>query len=197
MAWLTWAGTFAYLIHQFEEHAIDLDGTVYAFRGVLCAQVGFSDPQTCPVPVAFVTAVNIAAVWVAGPLSALLAVRWPAIGLSFFAIPAINLLAHAGPAILSQRYNPGLLTAVVLFLPLSAIAFAAALTRYHLGLRSILATLFAGIVLHAVLMGSLMAFIHGQIGLGTLLVLQIVNPFLSALIVVTVTGRRGIRRFAA
>lgn len=194
MVWLTWAGTFVYLVHQFEEHGIDLMDHAYAFRGVLCANVGFPDPNACPVPPSFITTVNVAAVWLAGPLSALLAARWPVIGLSFFAIPAINLFAHAGPAILSGRYNPGLLTALVLFLPLCLVVFAAAVSRYHLGVRSIFATLFAGVVLHLVLMTSLVAFIDGRIGLEALLLLQIANPFLSALIVVLLAGRAGSTR---
>jgi len=191
MTWLTWAGTFVYLVHQFEEHGIDATDHAYAFRGFLCAAVGFPDPNACPVPLSFITVVNVAAVWFVGPLSALLAPRWPAIGLSFFAIPAINLFAHAGPAVLSGRYNPGLVTALVLFLPLCLIAFAAAVTRYGLGLRSIFATLFAGVVLHIVLMTSLMTFIDGRLGLEGLILLQIANPFLSILIVVLLAGRGG------
>jgi hypothetical protein len=191
MAWLTWAGTFVYLVHQFEEHGIDATNNAYAFRGFLCGAVGFADPEACPVPLSFITAVNVAAVWIAGPLSALLAARWPVIGLSFFAIPAVNLLAHAGPAVLSGRYNPGLVTALVLFLPLCLIVFAAAVTRYQLGVRSIFATLFAGVALHLVLMTSLMAFIDGRIGLEVLLLLQIANPFFSALIVAALAGRGG------
>ncbi len=194
MAWLTWAGTFVYLVHQFEEHGIDATGHAYAFRGFLCAGVGFADPNACPVPFSFITTVNVAAVWLAGPLSALLAARWPVIGLSFFAIPSINLFAHAGPAVMSGHYNPGLLTALALFLPLCLIIFAAALSRYGLGVRAILVTLFAGVALHIVLMTSLMAFIDGRIGLETLLLLQVVNPFLSAIIVVLLAGRSGSTR---
>jgi hypothetical protein len=197
MVWLTWAGTFVYLVHQFEEHGVDAADHVYAFRGFLCAAVGFPDPETCPVPRSFITAVNVAAVWLAGPLSALLAARWPVIGLSFFAIPAINLFAHAVPAVLARHYNPGLLTAVVLFLPLCLIVFAAAVSRYHLGVRSILATLFAGVVLHLVLMTSLMTFIDGRLSLEGLLLLQVANPFLSALIVTVLTGRGGGARRSA
>src|SRR5688572_6310314 len=148
MGWLTWAAVFAYLLHQFEEHGIDAQGNAYAFRGFLCGELGFVDPKSCLIPLAFITTVNVAAVWIAGPLSAVLASRWPVIGLSFFAIPAGNLFAHLIPAVLSQSYNPGLVTALALFLPLSLIAFAAALTRYHLGVRAVLATLFAGVVLH-------------------------------------------------
>jgi hypothetical protein len=196
IGWLTWAAVCAYLLHQFEEHGIDAQGRVYAFRGVLCGEVGFSDAATCPVPVVFITAVNIAAVWIVGPLSALLAARWPVIGLSFFAIPTANLFAHVLPALTGQNYNPGLVTALALFLPLSLLAFAAALTRYHLGMRAVLATLFAGGVVHALLMGSLLSYVNGRFGLDTLLLIQIVNPLLSALLVVILSGRRVVRRFA-
>ena len=196
LVWLTWAAVFAYLVHQFEEHGVDVQDRVYAFRGFLCGEIGFADPDTCPVPLSFITAVNIAGIWVAGPLSALLAARWPVIGLSFFAIPAVNLFGHALPALTLQQYNPGLVTAVVLFLPLSLLAFATAITRYHLGVRAVLATLFAGAVLHAILMGSLMSFVNGRLSVETLLLLQIANPLLSALLVVILSGRRVVRRFA-
>jgi len=196
IGWLTWAAVCAYLLHQFEEHGIDAQGKVYAFRGVLCGEIGFADANSCPIPVAFITVVNVAAVWVAGPLSALMAARWPVIGLSFFAIPATNLFAHAVPAIASQGYNPGLVTALTLFLPLSLLAFAAAITRYHLGVRAVLAALFAGTVVHALLMGSLLSYVNGRFGLDTLLLLQVANPLLSALLVVILSGRRVARRFA-
>ena len=196
LVWLTWAAVFAYLVHQFEEHGIDAQEKVYAFRAFLCGEIGFADANSCPVPLAFITVVNVTAVWVAGPLSALLAARWPVIGLSFFAIPAVNLFAHVFPALTLQSYNPGLFTALALFLPLSLLAFAAALTRYHLGVRAVLATLFAGAVLHAILMGSLMSFVSGRLDLDTLLLLQIANPLLSALLVVILSGRRVVRRFA-
>jgi len=196
LVWLTWAAVFAYLVHQFEEHGIDAQAKAYAFRGFMCGEIGFTDLNACPVPVAFITAVNVAAVWIAGPLSALLAARWPVIGLSFFAIPAVNLFAHIFPALTLQSYNPGLFTALALFLPLSLLAFAAAITRYHLGVRAVLATLFAGAVMHAVLMGSLMSFVNGRIDLDTLVLLQIANPLLSALLVVILSGRRIVRRFA-
>jgi len=196
MVWLTWAIVFAYLLHQFEEHGIDAQGRGYAFRGFLCGQIGFDDPASCPIPLTFITTVNIAAVWIAGPLSVVLAGRWPVVGLSFFAIPAGNLFAHLIPAALSQSYNPGLLTALALFLPLSLIAFAAAMTRYHLGVRAVLASLFAGAVLHAILMGSLVSFVNGRLGLDELLIVQVANPLLAVVLVVILSGRRVVRRFA-
>jgi len=54
----------------------------------------------------------------------------------------------------------------------------------------------AGVILHAVMIGSLLGYIRGTIGLDLLVAIQIANPVLSALIVVLGAGRRSVRRFA-
>ena len=33
MVWLTWAGAFAYLVHQFEEHGVDPDPVIVVYLG--------------------------------------------------------------------------------------------------------------------------------------------------------------------
>jgi hypothetical protein len=184
LVWLAWAGTLAYLMHQFEEHGVDAHGHAYAFRGFMCATLGFADAHLCPVPTSFITAVNIAAVWLAGPAAALLGRRWPLIALSFFSIPFVNLFGHLAPALIEGAYNPGVVTSIVLFLPLSLWAFRVALGRYRLGWRAVAATVLAGVVLHAVMIGSLEAFIAGWIGVVLLDAIQVLNPVLAALIVV-------------
>jgi hypothetical protein len=105
IVWLTWLATCAYLVHQFEEPGIDALGAAYAFRSSLCDVLGYPNPDTCPVPTAFVTSVNVCAVWFAGPVSALLGRRWPAIALSFFAVTAVNFLAHLAPAVAKAAYS--------------------------------------------------------------------------------------------
>ncbi len=190
LVWLAWAGMLAYLVHQFEEHGIDAEGRHYAFRAFLCAGVGFVDPKSCLVPYSFITSVNVAAVWLAGPAAALLGRRWPALGLAYFAIPFVNMFAHLGPSLTSGTYNPGEATAVVLFLPLSLWAFYVALARYRLGWHAIIATVAAGVVLHAILMGSLLAFLRGLIGSTELDVIQYLNPLIAGLIVYAVTKKR-------
>ena len=190
MVWLAWAATLVYLLHQFEEHGIDAEGVPYAFRGLLCASFGFADATTCPIPEAFITAVNIPVVWMAGPISALLGYRWPAIALSYFSVPAVNAIAHIGPAMAAGSYNPGLLTAVLLFLPLSLWTFRIALRRPGLGLRAVAATIVGGVVLHAVLMLSLKAYLAGWLGETALLAIQIVNPVIPMLLVAAVVPRR-------
>ena len=58
IGWLTWAAVCAYLLHQFEEHGIDAQGDTYAFRGVLCANIGFANAGTCPVPTTQTPTIN-------------------------------------------------------------------------------------------------------------------------------------------
>ena len=60
----------------------------------------------------------------------------------------------------------------------------------------VLATMVAGVALHVILMASLLGYLRGTIGLDGLLAIQIVNPLLSAVIVIVGSGRRSVRRFA-
>lgn len=182
VVWLTWAATAAYMLHQFEEHGIDARGVHYAFRGALCATFGFGDIAECRVPEAFITAVNIPVVWIAGPVCALLGRRWPAIALGYFGVLAINAIAHIAPAIKDGVYNPGLLTSVLLFLPLSLWTMWVALFRPRLGMPAIAAMLLGGVIVHAVLFLSLKAYLDGMLGGYALLAVQIVNPALLILV---------------
>ncbi len=193
LVWLAWAGTLAYLLHQFEEHGIDADGAHYAFRGFMCATLGFPDPKTCPVPLSYITSVNVAAVWLAGPAAALLGRRWPALALSYFSIPFINFLGHTVPFLINGAYNPGVLTAILVFLPLSLWAFRVALVRYQLGWSTVLATVFAGVILHAILLLSVKAYIAGLIGIVVLDVIQVINPLIAG-VIVFLAGQRASRR---
>ncbi len=190
LVWLAWAGTWIYLVHQFEEHGVDAEGVHYAFRGFLCAQLGLGDARTCVTPYSFITSVNVAAVWLAGPAAALLGRRWPVLALAYYSVVFTNAFAHIVPGLSQGAYNPGALTALVLFLPLSLWAFYVALTRYRLGWRAIVATVVAGVALHAILLGTLLAYVGGWIGVVTLDVIQIINPAIAGLIVFLLARRR-------
>ncbi|MBS7545373.1 HXXEE domain-containing protein [Ancylobacter oerskovii] len=191
--WLAWAAMAAYLIHQFEEHGIDAEGAHYAFRGMLCGTFGHADAASCPIPPAFITAVNIPVVWVAGPAYALLGRHRPALALAFFSVPAVNAVAHIGPALAERSYNPGLLTAALLFLPLSLWAFRVALATPGLGARAVIATLAGGVLLHAVLLLSLKAYLAGLIGETALIAVQVANPAIPGLLMAAVMRGRTLR----
>jgi VanZ family protein len=87
------------------------------------------------------------------------------------------------------RSAAGLLTAIVIFLPLSLWVFHVALSRYRLGWRAVVATIAAGVVYHAIMIGSLPVFLAGRIGVLVLDAIQVINPALILLIMARF-GRR-------
>lgn len=99
-----------YMIHQYEEHDND------RFRLVLNRTVGHGRNVMSPLAV-FIT--NVPGVWGIVGLSILLTVFVNA-GFALIALYLllVNALAHIVQALRLREYNPGLVTAIVLFLPL-------------------------------------------------------------------------------
>jgi hypothetical protein len=104
----------AYMLHQYEEHDDD------RFRRFVNATIGRGHEV---LTVADVFVINIVGVW-----AVLAAVLWlehlsgpgagPGWGLIAVWLILVNALAHVGQAVAMRRYNPGLATALALFLPL-------------------------------------------------------------------------------
>ena len=118
LTWLSWAGAAAYLIHNVEEYGIDLFGRPYAFPTSVCGMFGFPDTAHCPAPPAFFTSVNVPMFWFAAPIAALLSKRHSLVGLTIYSVMSVNLVAHvAGGIAAGTIYNPGWLTAILLFCP--------------------------------------------------------------------------------
>jgi hypothetical protein len=180
IGWLAVLGIPVYMLHQLEEHGIDFKGAHYAFRGALCATLGFSEVAACPIPYSFITAVNVGSVWGATVIAALAGRRRPLLALSAFGIPFVNALAHIADAIRHTTYNPGLVTAVVLLLPVSAWALQTGVRSGLITGRGAVAIVLAGVVMHVVLMGSLLAYIVGAINSTVLVLLQLLNTFVPA-----------------
>ncbi|KQZ99931.1 hypothetical protein ASD64_14110 [Mesorhizobium sp. Root157] len=117
-----WSTTFTaifvllpiYMLHQYEEH----DGD--RFRLYINRTIGNGAEVLTP---AAVFVINIGAVWVLDVAVTYLA--WSVdlgIGLAAVYLMLINAIVHMAGAIRSRSYNPGLVTAVVLFLPFSGYA---------------------------------------------------------------------------
>lgn len=106
-----------YLFHMFEEHGIDLLGRRHAFLGFLCQTLGYPVLSSCPATPRFVFAVNVLACQIAFGLAFFLRRTHPLIAACAWGIPLVNAVAHVLPALATGRYNPGLLTAVALFVP--------------------------------------------------------------------------------
>jgi hypothetical protein len=109
-ALLVYLALAAYMIHQYEEHDAD------RFRLFLNRTLG---PQRRGLSPGDVFIINIAGVW--GVLAATLwltdqvAPGWAVIAAWLI---LVNALAHAAQAARMRRYNPGLVTALIVFVPL-------------------------------------------------------------------------------
>lgn len=107
-----------YMLHQFEEHDDD------RFRRFVNGVLGHGR-ELLTVRAVFV--INFLGVWVL--LAACLwLVRLDGAGWAALAgwLLVVNALLHVGQGIALRRYNPGLVTAVVLFLPLGTLTLVAA-----------------------------------------------------------------------
>jgi hypothetical protein len=128
-------------------------------------------------------AVNIPMFWIVGPLAALLSRRHPLVGFALYSVIPTNGLVHIIGALASgEVYNPGMLTAVLVFLPLSVWVGYACFGEGRLSYKAMALLLFWGVILHVILAGSLVMFVSGRIGPVTLVWAQIINAALLILI---------------
>jgi exosortase/archaeosortase len=98
------------------------------------------------------------------------------INLGIYGLFALNATSHIGTFLVSGEYNAGVLTAFLVQVPFSLwVAYAMAGDR-RVRASGIAVLIGAGIGVHVVLLGSLVAFAHGLISGGTLVVLQLLNP---------------------
>ena len=100
-----------YMLHQVEEHAAD------RFRRFVNLHIGHGREALTTAAVVWI---NIPGVWGIN-LVALYLARFVSIGLGLIAVylMLVNALTHIAAAAVLRRYNPGLVSAILLFLPLS------------------------------------------------------------------------------
>lgn len=193
ITWLSWLGFTAYLIHNGEEYGIDLYGHTHAFPEQFCTTLtkalGMID---CKVPPAFFLAVNIPLFWIIAPLGAILSRRHPLTGLAIYSIIFINGLVHVLPMLSGEGYGPGAFTAVTIFLPLSVWVGYACFGKGKLSYKSMVILIILGVILHAILIGSMVAFLTGRISSAILVLVQIFNAIL--LLLLSLLAERWIKK---
>lgn len=137
---LLWLQLPIYVIHQFEEHFDD------RFRRYVNSHLGQGKPILTP---RAVTVINIGGVWCVDFL-ALYLVRFYGMGsgLLAFYLAIVNAITHVAGAIASRAYNPGLITAAILLLPIGVWGAMVYSTAYALPLRDHMAALAVIIALH-------------------------------------------------
>jgi hypothetical protein len=173
LRWLSFLAILVYLVHNVEEYGLAANGVVHAFPDSLCSILGQPGYPGCEIPPVFYLVVNLPLVWLAAPVAAVLSARSPLAGLVLWGVVGVNAIVHIVPAIALGAYDPGLLTAVVLFVPLTALVVRAALGRgapYRRRAGAVL--LGAGVLVHAVLIGSILLYLNEVIPQWVLLAAQ-------------------------
>jgi hypothetical protein len=182
-----------YLLHQFEEHGIDLLGRHYAFLGELCATLGHAgDPAGCPGDPAFIFTVNAVGCQISFALAFLFRRKNPLVAACAWGIPLVNAVTHVAGAVAHRAYNPGVLTSVLLFAPLCAWMLRTVIRAGAIERRQVPRIVAAGVALHVVLVGSLLLREHGFISHGALLVVNALNGLVPVLF-----GVLGVKRAAS
>ncbi|MEM1000546.1 MAG: HXXEE domain-containing protein [Bacteroidota bacterium] len=112
----------AYIVHQYEEHWIDLFGNYYAFydfnNHFILTALGQPDAPEGPLTKEAIFVINTSLVWLVGSLAIWRSPRhlFPLIAMA--GIILVNGAVHVLASISQFQYNPGLLTSLVIFIPL-------------------------------------------------------------------------------
>ena len=132
-----------YLLHQIEEHLWP-----GGFRQYANAHVFTSGRDDWPVDAGGVALINIGYVWLPVAAAALFpeALRW--VGLSWIGLTLVNAVTHIVTSIRFRGYNPGVVTAVLLFMPFTIWALMHETARGLLSGADIGLIMLLGVLLH-------------------------------------------------
>lgn len=135
-----------YMVHQGEEHLGDRF-RLYFNRTIARGSEGLTPEATFWINSLGVWGVDLIALFLACYVDL-------SLGLIAVYLPLVNALGHIGPSIVKREYNPGLWTAIVLFLPIggwawSALGPGASLKMHAIGLGTAIG-IHVAIIIHVV-----------------------------------------------
>jgi len=137
----------AYIIHQYEEHWIDLFGNYYAFyefnNNFILNALGEPTSEVRPLTKESIFMINTTLVWLLGSLAIWSSPKriFPLITMA--SIVVVNGVVHLLAGMVNWTYNPGIVTSAVIFVPIYII-FARSLLQSSKSYRQ---PLIAGLVL--------------------------------------------------
>ncbi|MEL6383072.1 MAG: HXXEE domain-containing protein [Cyanobacteria bacterium J06626_18] len=151
----------AYIIHQFEEHWVDLLGEQYAFyhdvNQLLLSVLDAQNAAIMPLSPESIYVINTSLVWLVEVLAIWRSPNHLFSSLAMAGITLVNGMSHIGWGIAQQSYNPGLLTAFVIFLPL-AIAFYRTVLAKTADIKvQVIVSVIWAILAHAIMIAGLLA----------------------------------------
>lgn len=148
----SWSLLIAYLLHQFEEFGVDLYGNLNALPAYVNGQLAEQLSHTPIMLTEFsVYRINTLGIWVPFLLAIWAGHRFPWMGLAVAGLMLTNAAVHIGLAFMMREYNPGLATALVLFLPLSLRYFIVSNNKTDAGWGAALIGIAFGLATHAAL----------------------------------------------
>jgi hypothetical protein len=132
-----------YMVHQVEEHLWP-----GGFRQFTNAHIFRSGSDDWPVSMGGVALVNVGFVWLPLALAVLFPglLRW--VGLAWIGLTLVNALTHIAASLRFRVYNPGLVTAIVLFLPFAIWALATEVANGLLSGGEVALVIVLGVLLH-------------------------------------------------
>ena len=124
LRWLAWLAVPVYLLHQFEEYAMNMVNGTYIIVETFYSK---SSPfaaflETMELPLLHFPLINTVFVWIAVPMAAYLYKKNPIIGLSPYGFILANGILHCVGSIvmgLGIVNNPGFFTGTLIFIPLT------------------------------------------------------------------------------
>lgn len=150
----------AYIFHQFEEHWIDVLGQNYAFypylNGFLSSLTGSATGTEFMSPLS-IFVINTSLVWLVGALGIWRGSDHVFATLCMAGIVVVNAASHIVAGIIGGGYNPGLLTGVVLFLPLGVAAYVWLLRAKLATVRLALASVLWAVLAHVIMIAGILA----------------------------------------
>ncbi len=151
----------AYVIHQFEEHWVDLTGTYYAFftynNNLLHNILGVGPEAPIVLTQASVYVINTSLVWLVALNGFLRAPRHIFPLLAMAGITMVNALVHIIASLRTFAYNPGLLSSCLIFLPLYFWSFRYITKRNSNSRKQLFAGLLWAFLAHVIMIGGMLA----------------------------------------
>lgn len=151
----------AYIIHQFEEHWVDLLGEQYAFYGdvnqLILGVLNAQDSTIMPLSPESIYVINTSLVWLVGALAIWRSSEHVFSMLVMTGITLVNGVSHIVLGLAKQAYNPGLLTAVVIFMPLAISFYRTLLVKMPAIKGQVVASLVWAVLAHIIMVSGLLA----------------------------------------
>lgn len=150
-----------YIIHQFEEHWVDVFGNVYAFQGsvndLVTQALGQPTGSVEALTPLSIFVINTSLVWLVGLLAIWRSHRSMFPALAMNAIILVNAITHTLAAVVKTAYNPGLVTALALFLPFALFAYRRLLTEGATTRAEIALSLAWAVLAHVIMVSGMLA----------------------------------------